>query len=61
MSQYAFEEIVEEGKKLGIHTQQMKKIKVIDDKLTAWKESVSDFLLTVTRDEFNGKPLTEHE
>ena len=30
ISKYAFEEIVEEGKKLGIHTQQIKKIKVID-------------------------------
>ena len=61
MSEYAFKEIVEEGNNLGVHTNQLKKIKIVDDKLEAWKTSVDELLMSIARDEFQGKPLTEHE
>lgn len=61
MTEYAFNEIVEEGENLGVFTNQIKKIKVIKEKMDEWKNSAKDILDKVMIHDLNQKPLKNYE
>lgn len=55
ISEYALEEIINEGKKLGVFTQQLKKINIVYDKMVGWKRNVHEVLTNIIQDDFLGK------
>lgn len=61
ISEYALQEIVEEGKNIGVYTQQLKKIKIVHSKMQNWKTSVYDIIAQILRGELKGKDIREYE
>lgn len=41
ISEYALEEIVSEGKNLGVFTQQLKKVNIVYEKMIEWKRNAN--------------------
>ena len=61
ISEYALEEIVEEGENLGVQTQQMKKIKIIEEKMIEWKKNANQLIDKVMANDLHHKPIKAYE
>ena len=61
VSEYAFEEIVKEGENLGVQIQQMKKIKIIEEKMIEWKKSANELIEKVMTNDILQKPIKLYE
>lgn len=61
ITQYAFEEIVNEGKNLGVHTQQLKKICTIQERMIQWKEAATKIIDKVMHDSLTNTDIKVFE
>lgn len=55
ISEYAMEEIVNEGRNLGVFTQQLKKINTVYEKMLSWKKDANELISNILNDDFLGK------
>jgi hypothetical protein len=49
------EEIVNEGRNLGVFTQQLKKINTVYEKMLSWKKDANELISNILNDDFLGK------
>jgi hypothetical protein len=60
ISEYALEEIVSEGRGLGVFTQQFKRINIVYEKMLGWKKAANELITTVLNDDFLGKEVSPY-
>ena len=61
ISEYALEEIVSEGKNLGVFTQQLKRINLVYEKMKQWKKNANELITNILRDDFLGKEIAHYQ
>ena len=59
ITEYAFEELVAEGRGLGVETTEMKKLEILNVKMLEWKAAVKDMLRKVCETSGEDLPALE--